>query len=483
MESSFTRPWESRMQALNGVADAMHRHYSTVDDLRVNLLGQVVQRLQFFADSMFRLFSNQFTTGTLLQSDEHPATSVAALILKQVGHDLEVIQRAAEQRLTTTPPLDEILDEADYLANQLLAEVIKAGVVSENTRALTYFQKIPAVRVLPYADLALIGIPYTVRDEPRDLLTIPHELGHYVFWHGRGSSSSGRAFLFQELSDQALAALTGLIDFHHQEFDMWCYLWLEELFADIFGCWLTGPAVALSAHDMARARSQSTFVAGDSRHPVPLVRPFIYMKTLRERGTGAWTQAGQLLKAEWMSELKVRFNYDVKLATDQEANVFTFKLMDGRDVNVYDIMAVGAAIVPADQALDSLIRVIVNALRSRSIAAVDWRHPADSINLVSDLQQQYDRFEAAQRAASLNFRPAAVDWSNLPLLSFQDYALQRYDWSSKSPPSQNDQNRQALKTLLQGETPASKIKVTTWQPLLNIRDWSEGPAEIPWPKG
>ncbi len=493
MATSYGRPWESRMQALQAVAADMQQHYSKVDDrltgkpdVRLQMLSQVLERLAFFAKDMFQFFSLNMTppgssgSQPLEYSKEHPPTQVLSLIVEQMGYDLEVIQRAAEQRLFSTPLVVTKLEEADYLANKLIDHARSAGLLDEDTRAVTYFQKSPAIRVIPYADLALIGIPYTVCDEPRDLLTIPHEIGHYVFWHGyatppdpeRPEENKKRRFLYQDLMDQALKTLAAMIDIHHPELDVWSYLWLEELFADVFGCWMSGPAMALTAHDVARAHSQSTFVADDDKHPVPLVRPFICMKALHARDQHKWPKSLKLLRDEWDKEKR--------RGKDE------FKLPDGREVNILDVMTVGWTTSPTEQPVDSVIAQIVRYLEPFGLPMDDWfgstTKPAVDTDLLPDFENQYDEYERAQQAPSHNFRPAAVTWT-IPNLTFAAYATQRFQWPVAGSLNPNVQDRFDLKRLLDGTAKNFTIRTKTWWPLVQMRDWTLGPADVPWPHG
>jgi hypothetical protein len=51
--------------------------------------------------------------------------------------------------------------------------------------AITYTWTTNTSRVIPYADVALIGLPISVLGNQEDVLAIPHEVGHFLFWNGK----------------------------------------------------------------------------------------------------------------------------------------------------------------------------------------------------------------------------------------------------------------------------------------------------------
>jgi hypothetical protein len=192
-----------------------------------------------------------------------------ALALRQVGFDLEVIQQAACQRLGAEPGSAEqiTLDTADKLARRTLARAQPAGPYgAEPPTAITYFQKSPYIAVVPYAPVALIGIPYSAVAVKRDLLAIPHEVGHYVFWNMR----AGRDFA---------RSLPAWVDDHP------IGRWTEEAFADVFAGLVAGPVGALSLQELLVWHGREAFLAaaGDDDHPLPILRPYLYTQALRRR--------------------------------------------------------------------------------------------------------------------------------------------------------------------------------------------------------
>ena len=93
--------------------------------------------------------------------------------------------------------------------------------------ALTYLQKSYETRVIPYAEVCLIGIPFTSVRLTEDLLAIPHEVGHYVFWNSHLKDQNGQE-LFAVGCSPCLSPLPGTKKFSisgaepvpHERFDL-----------------------------------------------------------------------------------------------------------------------------------------------------------------------------------------------------------------------------------------------------------------------
>ncbi len=113
---------------------------------------------------------------------------VIGRLLRQIAADFTIIQRAYHIRLMGTENERIALAQADILANQALKLAKNSDLINDDTTVLTYFNKTALVRVIPYAPVALIGIPVTCvgwKDNFSNFMAIPHEIGHYVYWHAR----------------------------------------------------------------------------------------------------------------------------------------------------------------------------------------------------------------------------------------------------------------------------------------------------------
>lgn len=224
---------------------------------------------------------------------------VATLATTPAGTPAYALPANAESFYTTSTPTQrlELMSHwqasADILAMGALAMLSEKLYVVQKSAVITYTDPGASARILPYAPIALVGVPATSLYRPRDLLAIPHEVGHYFFWNGMTSSGN----TIEATANQALANNPLL----H---------WAEEVFADVVGCLVGGPAAAESLLDMLWSQVGSRFTQDDGEHPVPAVRPDIYLRLL-ERGD-LWADtaddmaaAAVALRAEWQRRLRL----------------------------------------------------------------------------------------------------------------------------------------------------------------------------------
>lgn len=470
-DTSIAQTWDNRLESFINITNALKSHYATTAKPQVRLLGQAISHLQAFAGDMFTFFYRHFEDGKLEPWDEHPPDNVYSIIMKQMTNDLEVIQRVAEQRLSSPSALLECLREADQMAARIVDLAVAGKLLEDGTQVVCYFQKSPSVRVIPYANLSLIGIPYTALDEPLDLLATPHEIGHYVFWHGHsrpGDPPTGEChYLYRVLVDDVVRALTDLIDVDHASFDEWCYVWLEEVFADVFGSWMSGPVIALTGQLMTRGDSHQEFVSSDDRHPVPLARPYIQLKALHARNNPDWAEYIDLLWGEWNRKAR-------RYATQ-------FNVGDEQPIQMAEALTEGYTL-DTRKPIDALVDVILKHLKKfPDLGLDDMRASTAEPESVSaeTLLTQFDGFRQAELLAAREATPPSE--ISLHSYTFKQFASDRYDWPSAR--SVNPTAQVELKKLLDDDTyqPASTIDNDAWWRLVLSRGWTtEGPPEH-WP--
>ncbi len=180
--STAAVPWSARATALLEAAGELGARAASTGDARrrTALLG--LHCLAAFATKQFHLFEKGFA-GSMLQPDAAVTPEyVMEATARQVGFDIEVLLRSLGQRepSISTAPMRETLDLADRLAADALAGAVRSRLIEE-TAVLTYFQKTPTIRLLPYVPLALIGIDLTAIHDRARLLAIAHEAGHHVY--------------------------------------------------------------------------------------------------------------------------------------------------------------------------------------------------------------------------------------------------------------------------------------------------------------
>ncbi len=292
--------WTERLQALDSLMYAMSRDYDTLSLARWHTLKPLIKCLQAYGRDLLTYFHAGFSTRRLEMSDDYSPEAVYSIVLNQIGYDLEVLQRAVQQRASGSAAMTATLKETDKLAWLALKPALDAGLLPADTTVITYFQKSPVSRVIPYAPVALIGVPYSCMSVARDHLALPHEIGHYVFWHGQvpGTGESLR----QALQRAAFEELKQCVTIDSPEFPTWCAVWLEELFADAYGALIAGPVMALDFQDLALHSSCEDFTTSDNDHPVPILRPEIYSRVLARAAndTQRWADWATALHQRWL---------------------------------------------------------------------------------------------------------------------------------------------------------------------------------------
>ncbi|MCX6050529.1 MAG: hypothetical protein NT075_36010 [Chloroflexi bacterium] len=288
--------WEKRWHALNRILQNNQTGGDENLAPRQETLKSLRKCLQVFGGSHYDFFKSGFEgdEGIYLEpSPRYPQEYVLSIILDQISFDLDVMARAEHFRMPTAlPEMRTTLNKADILAYAALEPAIKANLLPDMT-VVTYFQKSVTVRILPYAPVALIGIPFSTIDSPRDLLAIPHEVGHYVYRHGIFQQCQHTGSRFEAVLSNELAGRP-----------QWLLNWLEEIFADVYGCLVAGPLIALSFQDLQAALPLSEFIGEDGEHPTPALRPNIYHRVLEHSGLcPAMTQA---LETRWAKYLATR---------------------------------------------------------------------------------------------------------------------------------------------------------------------------------
>ncbi|MBN1661022.1 MAG: hypothetical protein JXA93_21680 [Anaerolineae bacterium] len=264
-------------------------------------MDDLVKRLELFAvrfsetDTLnhFNIFYRGFSEGTqpvkFTLSKRYPPEYALHTIIAQILYDLETINWAATQRSLWPDDLKKGLDTADALARRALKPAIDGRLVPD-TPVVTYFQKSANIRVTPYADVALIGIPLTAVGVPRDYLAIPHEVGHYVFHHGKVDVGGTQEYILDILKSK--------FETDPNLEDSPCRDWIDEIFADVYGCLCAGPVIALDCQDIQLENCQDHFVKDDGEHPVPCLRPDIYHQVLRSSDL-PWPDWAGILEDIW----------------------------------------------------------------------------------------------------------------------------------------------------------------------------------------
>lgn len=289
--------WEIRLQALLDTLQTMEGHAAALAAPRSTTIKTLVKCLTEFAPKQFCYFHTLFTSNRSALNDNFPPEYAYAITLDQIQNDIDVLQRIMEQREDKTVAVrDTLLRSADRLASLALSHAVKARLIETDPAALTYFHKQPAIRVVPYADVALVAVPFLTLTSRRDFLAIPHEIGHFVFWYGKRRGTPIYRLVREGLRSSMPA--------NTPDFQEW-YHWAEEVFADVYGCLVAGPVIAVDFQDLQEHNSRAEFLNGDHKHPVPALRPFIYQRVLQARAPASshWNEWAKKLWLEWFEHL------------------------------------------------------------------------------------------------------------------------------------------------------------------------------------
>jgi hypothetical protein len=295
-------PWPSRQ---GGLENGGFQHIP-IDIPRRETLKNLWDSLKEFEKRMSNFFDQGFATDFLALefSPEYSDKFVVATISSQVGHDMEVLTRAMGQRTVYNITDDyervaKALQLADLIAYHVaLKPAIDAGLIPPTT-VVTYFEKSVNMRVIPYAPVALIAFPFRaipanlsqVDSAPEisnlaDLLAIPHEIGHYVYWH---SSTNGRR------SVALLKMMFGK--------PQWVQNWLEEIYADIYGYVIAGHHAAGQLMRLLQSVSRAGLFYDDGEHPVPVLRLHAAVIALEKLNL---CETATQLEKEWQAWLSLR---------------------------------------------------------------------------------------------------------------------------------------------------------------------------------
>lgn len=420
--------WLERWQTLNNLMNVIRNDTQQQMSLRtganaltrrqdnaINRLLKTLTCLQTFGQAQFEYFYNGFygQPPTLPISAKYPPDYALMTTLDQISYDLRVLNHAISQRLSLINGLNTTLEKADVLTRAALEQAAVFGL--SNTQAITYLQKSASIRVIPYANVALIGVPYTAVSVPRDFLAIPHEVGHFVFWKGNinGKKIAGR--IFKEALKQ----------------DGWVNRWLEEMFADVYGTFVAGPALARSFQDLQMQQSQEHYETDDRDHPVPILRPYIYSKGLE---LGGWPQWAQAFTDRWQ---RIR-RPGPPGNNNGNAN---FKFKGGQTKPIVEAVAMQKALdttKPVDKRIEQIVDLLAEEQFAASRPLANWwlqnnlddnRADADEVTM----QTIYDSFNDSinrilpEDIEDVGTAVTCVDWQSL-----------KTNWQNQAPPEKDD---------------------------------------------
>lgn len=380
---------------------------------RKRTILHLLRTLQQFAQGQFRFFYEGFSTVTganrqlslfpeLELRPSNPPRKfspdyVLRAVLTKIEEDIDRIELAIRFR-QGDPATATFLTLTDNLASAVLwpagngrpdgrprmaeakSKLKSLGEDFEVKTILTYFYdqhtpegaptRLPTIRILPYSQVAMIGIPEKSMQDLTLLLAIPHEIGHFRYWYSfcenwnpatnRCEAVNPRRNPREEYYDYQVRAA----DYPE---------WHEEIFSDIYALLLGGPLSLLTAQELAMAPGHNAdfadFGTGDV-HPTPIVRPLIQLKALEQFGTKLLAnpiavapdrrKVVRLLRKRWKSKLRTK-GYQYNLRTGVFKNTPADNTIQGRVNGVMSAglgLAAGAGQPPVDDQVDRALRAI-----------------------------------------------------------------------------------------------------------------------------
>jgi hypothetical protein len=219
---------------------------------------------------------------------EHQVTRWVALhqARERLASEWDTIRTALEQRVSER--YGGYLEALDLLAAESIAPVATEVIARQAT---TYLHKVYDITRFAFSQAPLIGAPLSALHLPETWLALPHEAGHFLFWNV-ADTTVGFSELHTDFEGAIIKQLAtslakpgrrqrGFFRRTGHIYMTWLR-WLNELFADIYGTLVAGPAIGWSMQALVLTQHGAHDLDhDDGEHPVPYLRPFIHIATLR----------------------------------------------------------------------------------------------------------------------------------------------------------------------------------------------------------
>ncbi|MAT99883.1 MAG: hypothetical protein CL608_22305 [Anaerolineaceae bacterium] len=350
--------WSARREGLITYLRDFKRFYDPlgVDEMDTwqEIVWALMNCLDVFLQKQANFFIEGFANGQLESHPNFSPESTLNIIIDQIGFDIEIMEKIARQRGTK---FNKFLTEVDCLVWKALDLAIAHKLLEQKPIILTYFQKSTSIRVIPYAPIILVGIPYSCIHNERDLLAIPHEVGHYVYRLGKHNNQSLFAWAASMIETANNAS---------EVIPSWAENWIEEIFADVYGALTAGLVMALDFQDLQKRRTLEQFYKDDGEHPTPLLRPFIYQNTLLAVDPNNETQWMEKLNQDWLAHLSLRKSdledLDEEWAIGLRGESDKFETYERKLKTVTEAITTGGEIKESQKPIDYIVKSILNDL-------------------------------------------------------------------------------------------------------------------------
>ncbi len=301
---------QSIIQARDAMTDdraarAMNRQVNDKLWCQADDLAELLDRLITFADAGMKWLNKTATalekSGATRVLNRYPPQYAQHLLIQQVIYDFRIIWHVYTQRRDNVDGIHEAIAALATVAQDAFTPAINAGLLTQPSRTILYLQKTSSIRILPYAKIALIGLPSwlsTINSKTSsssllldDLHAIAHEVGHHVYWHGTAADGNGQRHTVARLIKRYV--LQNYTEANEEIMKQWS----EEIFADIYGLLYAGPSSVAALFEVILDRHwrNEMFDVHDV-HPAPLIRPLSLLAVLEASGQAEQAAA---LRAAW----------------------------------------------------------------------------------------------------------------------------------------------------------------------------------------
>ncbi|NJN94085.1 MAG: hypothetical protein HC875_08310 [Anaerolineales bacterium] len=256
-------------------------------DSRFSVRNEIQEEIKKF-QSFFTAYRNYFLQNEVIEqySDQATQSFVLSKVMEKTVENWSILSKAIDQRYNTS--LNPHLEQLDQKAYEFYKRFEVAG---NGNKPITYFGKVFNLTRFPYDAAPLLGVPFDRIGQPDLYEAVAHELGHFVFWNSGDLEEYRQRFIILRQQIATIFNWSGPIDLDTPLGDdpdtarvsTWLN-WAEEIFADVFGTLMSGPAYAKNAQDLQvceQIGELADLVGDDGRHPMPFLRPLISLATLR----------------------------------------------------------------------------------------------------------------------------------------------------------------------------------------------------------
>ncbi len=260
-------------------------------------LGKVLVEYQHFCNKYHSYFEeepNGIIPKGLFDASKTTVARLHQRVLQALEDYFSTIGRVAEQRQVEhyRTMLDDGTSKAKVFLRQLNLDL----------PVLLYFDKATGVQHYPFTAAVFVGTPYQSAFEG-DWMSIPHEIGHYLYWN-LGQDTSGKLTLgnladsrrWQEKLKACVdsAIVSANVD-EQGVLKRMLLSWLEEIFADVVGTRIGGqPFVDSLLKRIERfAGGEDDLKEDDGEHPPLCLRPLVRTHTLKLNGEASATDFGR----------------------------------------------------------------------------------------------------------------------------------------------------------------------------------------------